>query len=230
MYKPPVKQSGGLLTTKAKIEVHQSKPLVRLLLDTGEKIVLSKDNCPNIVINGEFYVTLSDDQEKLFSIKPIEGLFLCQVSRFAAKPGEAPAPKTFHGDKWDYQYFVVMLKIIEGKLAGIEIPYSLRYYFADVDGEVGLSHPGSKYHPLLADFLEITGVWEKGPIKYQDNILPILEKRILAAKRKFNVLVKDGWVDRVFTLKNSSEPEDMSDDEELVPEPEPEAWDETAPF
>lgn len=228
MYKPPVKRNtGSLLQVKAQVEVHPKKPLVRLHLEDGEWIVLNKADCPQVVVNGDFYVTLSEDKQKMFSLKPIEGLFVCQVSRFSAKPGEPPVPKTFQGDKWSYQYFVVMLQIIEGNLKGIEIPYSLRYYFADVDGEVGLSHPGSKYHPLLAEFLEITGVWEKGPIKYQDNILPVLEKRILAQRRKFNVLVKDGWVDKIFVLKVEKPEPDIIDNEDLAPdpEPEPEAWD-----
>ena len=55
---------------------------------------------------------------------------------------------------------------------------------------VGYSHPKSKYTQTLAEFLDITGVWEKGAMKFVPNVLPLLQKRILAAAKQFFVIVK----------------------------------------
>ena len=62
------------------------------------------------------------------------------------------------------------------------------------------------------DFCEAVGLWDKGPMPYKPNILPAMQKRILNNDRKFQVVVKDGWVVTIFSMEHEEEDEQVTDD------------------
>jgi hypothetical protein len=210
-YQPPKIKSGGGTTGTATIQMSSDGKKVRVTLDDGEKIyVLAKSDCPEYVQKGNFVVRMSTDGKKMQGCFPANGQFHCKVSKFVAMKDKAPAPKTFNGKDWSYEFFTVLLVITEGACKGMEIPYNLRYHFGDVDGYTGYTHTQSKYTPLLERFCSVTGVWNKGAITYTDNVLPVLEKRILRAANEFRVEMVDGWVDRLFpnsTVKSEPDPD-----------------------
>ncbi|MHA2329759.1 MAG: hypothetical protein ACXACR_14685 [Candidatus Hodarchaeales archaeon] len=174
---------------------------------------------------GRYYVQLSSDETEVFSFHPWSGNFKGRVSEFVAKEGEAPVPKTkdvdFHSEgkhiKYSYQYFVVLIEILDPKKnAGITIPLRLNYNFLEAKDEegqsiVGLMSKGNRTKDL-AEFLKITGADAK-PMKWKDNILPTLEKRILQADKPFNFIVKDGWIDTLYEADTPTEDADWKDEE-----------------
>lgn len=181
---------------------------------------------------GRWYVQLSSDESEIFSFHPWSGSFKGRVLEFAAKDGEPPVPKVkkvdFTNDegkhiKYQYQYFIVVIEIVDPKkLAGVTIALRLNYNFLEAKDEqgrsiVGLMSKGARTKDL-GEFLQITGADTK-PMKWKDNILPVLEKRILRADREFNFIVKDGWIDTLYQVdepvtEDEADWDDEPDDEE----------------
>jgi hypothetical protein len=183
---------------------------------------------------GRWYVRLSSDESEIYSYHPWSGNFKGKVAEFAAKEGEPPVPRLkdvdFYNDKgkhikYSYYYFIVLIEILEPKkLAGLLVPHRLNYNFLEAKDEqdrsiVGLMSKGNRTKDL-AEFLKITGADKGKHMKWKDNILPVLERRILRIDNSFNFIIKDGWID---TLYQTDEPDPAEDnwDEDDVPEEEP---------
>lgn len=199
----------------------KNAPQVQIQFEDEENAyVLNIKNCPSVVLSGRFNCTLNGDKTKLLAIYPPDGMFKVRVDGFAHKDGEPPAPKTFVGAQWSYQYFTALLEIAEGGETGMIIPAVFRYHFGEDNGVVAYSHAKSKYTAMLDDFCSIAGAWERGEMKYQDNILPMLEKRILRENRTFNILMKDGYLNTIFADTRVIEEDDVELDltEEVLEE------------
>ncbi len=228
-YKPPMKKGAGYGPQGiAKIEVNPSnKDLLRFRLyykkwvegqTEPQKLVLPSaegwarisradcsDDCKDLIRSGKWWVSVNEELTKIYSIRPVEGLYEVKVEKFASPEGQPPTPKTTQG-KFPYTYFTVILVIVGGEEKGMRIPYRLRYNFTDVyesvvDGEplkqvVTYSKLGknSIHTPILIDFMDITGAWTRGAMPYRDNILPNLEKRILEQGKVFKVILHEGQV------------------------------------
>jgi hypothetical protein len=185
----------------AKVEISKSGKSVRVtfLGDDKKEYIVKKDKCPSTVQAGTWAVRMSGDGQKLMNIRPISGVYKGKVVKFAKQGDEAPAPRT--NEKWGYQYFTILIEITDPeKVRGMEVPAIFRYYFGEMvdDGGnhvVGYTKLGSKYAPLLSDFMDASGAWDKGPMKYKDNVLPWIEKRILEADKEFQFVMKDSWLD-----------------------------------
>jgi len=181
-------------------------------------------------LSGTWYVNLSGkDSEELFGISPLVGMYTGKVFRFISQEGQPPVPKqkkyTYNGKEISYQYFTVLIEIIDGdrpEAKGMLIPHVLRYNFGPIEDKndeeyemTEYTFDGSKavHTPKLREFLYLVGAWDKGPIKYTDNILPILQKRILKAGKTFKFIVKDGWIDNIYEDFAAGAIEDDWDDE-----------------
>jgi hypothetical protein len=172
-----------------------------------------------------WFIQLNGDEDEVFNFHPWSGQFRGKVQGFASKEGESPAPsvneRSYEGQKYQTVDFTAIVEITEPKkVAGITIPHFLRYNFREYmneDGksEVGLAAKGSRTKQL-ADFLDITGAWVQGPMKWKDNVLPAVERRILRQAREFNFIIKDGWIDTLFSA-DEPEVEDADWDEEDEP-------------
>jgi hypothetical protein len=188
---------------------------------------------------GRWNLQLSSDETEIWNFSPWSGQFKVKVSSFAAKEGEQPSPKVnkrtnSQGQKYQTVDFTVILEIIEPeKFVGATIPYFLRYNFREAEDEegrsvVGLPDSGSRTKQLF-EFLKITGAWNRGPMKWKDNVLPAFEKRILREAAEFNVLMKDGWIDTLYSTEEPEEEDldwDDESEEEETPAPEPKNDDE----
>lgn len=162
---------------------------------------------PKLVTDGrEYYVRLGNDGKTIFSISPQVGVFTGICQGFAAKADTAPAPKEKTGKYGAYLQFTALMEIVDGDPAclGMIVPYFLRYNFGeDEDGNVMYTHwdgDNAIHSPKLDEFLSITGAWADGPIQFTDNILPVLQKRILRQNMKFQFVMKNGWIDSLVEL------------------------------
>lgn len=183
-------QNWNKSTKQMDYEVKEFKLLRSDCPDEVQSIIHTTDNA---------FVRVSSKGDKIYQFSPWVGQFEGHFVGFSVAKGETVAPKTFKGADWQYDYMTALVEITSGQFKGAVVPYMLRYHFAEgSDGEVLYDHGKSKYTAQLMEFLEITGAWEKGAMKYKDNVLPMLQKRMLEADRKFKFVVKDGNIAVLF--------------------------------
>lgn len=226
-YKPKTLQTNFVrgLSGVAKVAISPDKKKAKVEFKEDGKAVIV-DEFPSTLTPGTWFVTLDSDDKKVLNHRPANGIFTCKVQKFPAPEGEQPAPRTKQGADWSYQYFIALLEIVQGDVKGLIVPAILRYHFGeaveDDKSVVAFSHPKSKYTPQLVEFCDVTGVWARGAMAYKDNILPMMEKRILREDRKFQVVMKNGYADSFLELDAPVE-EELSEDEpeqETLPEDE----------
>jgi hypothetical protein len=213
-YKPPVvKESGGKgdsgvasiqwSDTKCKISFEE--------LETSYKVL--REELPEYAQEWSLdnaFVTMAGDNESVFSIRPVSGVFTVRTNGFSRQgdADEPPAPQQRTGKYGTYYTFNALLEIIKGKFSGAIYPFYLYYKFADFDGVVGIKGEGDSSKKLM-DYLDCAGAWDDGEMEFDDNILPALEKRIKKAKRQFQIVVKNGYVESVLDVE-------IEDDDEPV--------------
>ena len=179
---------------------------------------------PRLLPDNEWKIKLNNDENGIYSISPQNGQFKVKVKRFVSKDGEDPAPK--YMDKWKYPdwVFFVILEIVEGleSCIGMEIFLMLHYRFTEDKEEADeKGNPYAKYTKWdersrtiqLDEFLTYSGGWDKGAMKFLDNLLPEFQKRIMKASKTFGVIVKNGFVDYMMPGKASAEAEEAPWDE-----------------
>lgn len=216
-YKPTiVKESGGKgdsgvasiqwSDTKCKISFEE--------LDTVYKVL--REDLPEYAQEWDLstaFVTMDGNNENVFSMRPVSGVFTVKCTGFS-RQGEADepaAPQQRTGKFGIYYTFNALLEIVGGKFKGAIYPYYLYYKFTDYEGVAAIKGDGTASQKLM-DFLDNAGAWDAGELEYDDNILPALEKRIKSAHKKFQIVVKKGYVESTLEVE-------IEDDE---PEPEKE--------
>lgn len=209
----------------ANIEISPDKTKVRISFkEVGDKYVLPVKDCPEGIRKGTWFVTLTEDKHKVLNLRPANGVFNAKVTKFPAPEGEVPTPRTKIGADWNYQYFIAIIELQNPEVKDMEVPVILRYHFgkAEEDGKdvVAFSHPKSKYTPQLIEFCDVTGMWNKGMMPYKDNILPLMEKRILHEGKTFQVVIKNGYADSFMELDGTVPQSEDETDDEFVPETE----------
>lgn len=225
-YKPPVQKSAGRGPKgKAKVEVKNDKVRVHLQeigkdgeIISHEPFVLDKENCPESVRPGIWFVGMSEDMTKMYQIHPYSGMFEGHVKGFSAAKDKTPSPKVIPGKFGDYAVFYTLIEIDSPEANGMVLSYQLPYNFIEMEQEVksevkkvvGFSHPKSAFTVNLIEFLDTVGAWERGPMAYSDNILPKLEKRILEQAKHFKFVVKNGYIDTIYDASELPESEEVS--------------------
>ncbi len=192
---------------------------------------------------GRYYVQLNGDEDDVYNFHPWSGQYKVRVSGFASKEGESPTPKTNErvnkkGSSYTTVDFTALIEIVEPKkYAGVNVPYFMRYNFRETEDEegksvVGLPDSGSQTKKL-SDFLDVTHAWDRGAMKWKDNVLPAFEKRILREDREFMIIIKDGWIDTLYEVDDivdeSNDWDDEPEDEKPVEEPVKETSDDEDP-
>lgn len=234
-YKPPTKEvSYAKYKGLAKVLVYEGKNQVALLFkaEPDNKIFVKKSSCPEDIRTGTWFVTMDEDQTEVRYIAPWVGQYKVRFKEFLKGPDDKePTPQTkereYEDDKgkkrsYEVTQFVAMLEVTEGDAAGLTVPLYLSYNFTDIEVDdgtavVGYSHPKSKYTAQLMEFMEITGAWDKGAMKYQENVLPAFEKRMQKAGKEFFVVIKESknnspYIDTFYAPFDS----DFGDDEDDV--------------
>lgn len=201
--------------------------------------------------DGMYAVGLSAEEDKIYSIRPINATVIAKFSKFVAKEGQPPTPKRVQGMRTnpktgesypvDELTFTAILTITSEPHKGMELVAPFIYSrkgsgFVD-DGTGNLAHRGGGYKgALLESFLEVAGVWGK-EYPFSSNVLPMLELELRAANKEFMVIVKNGWpssfgeVPTLFgsAVKAPATPYTMSDEEaaefiKTPPKPDADEW------
>jgi hypothetical protein len=219
-YKPKVIQgqyargNSGIAT----VRVAGDKSKVKVTFEEDGKELITTE-FPKELKAGKWYITLDSNNKKVFGYRPVNGLFVGKVNKFVARNDEVPTPQTHIGKDWSYQYFTVLLEITKGDNKGLLIPCMLRYNFTETTEDdksvVAYCRPKSKYTPMLIEFMDCSGAWNKGVMPYKDNILPYIEKRVMHEAKEFQFVIKQGWVDSFIPLDqpiSETLPEDEEDD------------------
>ena len=194
--------------------VRVTKTSIKVAFEDNPEVVydITPENSPANVRAGKWFVSLNAKADKFYSFSPVSGAFKCKFVSFATPKDQLPAPQhysmqfvdktTGQAGVTEYDAFTALLEIIEGKDAGLVIPYFLRYNFGEVDGAVAFIKPKSKYTQQTGTFLEACGAFDKGSMAFIDNILPALETRLKDANRRLMVIMKDGHVDAITALED----------------------------
>jgi hypothetical protein len=212
-WKPTIKQaefkSGP--AGQAKIELSPNKKSWRVTMKTAEgetknfqgKVADLPDDIQEVIRDGYFKVGMSGDETKIFNITPWAGMYEGEFVRFSARNGEVPAPRMSDGGQYaPYQYFTAILRVIGGDCAGLLVRVTFHYNFGEgKNGELIFTKGGAqaKHTPFLVDFLSSAGLFEGEPMKYADNTLPALEKRLQGADKRFKFVMTKGRVDSFFS-------------------------------
>ena len=249
-YKPPVGEGeferGERGLAKVRVGKAKGKPVAEIVFkESNEKYIFKgTENVPSNLRNGMWNIGLSSDDTEIFSFFPWRGQYKVKVREITKGSGDEdnPAPKERKftvkkgknkGKDFTVDQFTVLLEIVEPEeFSGVVVPYTLSYNFAEKEdnGRQVVGFPSSKGRTKdLIDFCDLTGVWDGGPMKYKDNILPDLQKRILRAEKEFNIVINDGWVESVFSAFDAEEDDlDWEESEkpvEEVKEEESPPWD-----
>lgn len=200
----------------AKVQLNGEKTKARITFDEDGKVVVTSE-FPKGMKAGTWFITLNSENNKVFSYRPVSGVFTGKVQKFVSKEDQDPIPQTHIGKDWSYQYFTVLLEITKGDNKGIAVPCMLRYHFTEAEEDekkvVAYSQPRSKYTPILIEFCDMTGVWDRGPMPFKDNLLPMMQKRIMSAAKEFQFIMKKGYVDGFMPL-NQPVSEELPEEEE----------------
>ena len=190
----------------AKVLLSNTGKSAKVKFKTGEEFTVKE--FPENLTKGVWFVQMTGNEDGIFSFRPVSGVFQGKVDKFVSGEGEPPTPKTSKG-KFPFEYFVVILSITEPEKAkGIEVPFILRYKFDAVEDDSGnkvTGIQGGKYGDLLDEFLLLSGAWDRGALKWKSNVLPDIEKRILHADKSFGFVMKEGYVDSLYSLEEGIE-------------------------
>lgn len=167
-----------------------------------------------MVENGIYRVSLSSDGSQLFGIVPAKGTYVVRYGGMVSSNGELPAPKEIKGGPrktkdgkktWtapDYLAFTVLLRVLSANCKKMTIPYQLHYTFERYrDTDETVIPLGTKNFERTATFLQLAGLdFSKDSIPFSDNVLPFLDKLFHERNTRFNIVMKNGYVDEVFEI------------------------------
>ncbi len=250
-YKPPKFDSGGFGGAKgiAETRISEDKKSVLIRFEDGKKHKIARTKETKNLFPGLWFIQLNKEEDSIQTFRPVNGSFEGVVEKFSAREGEEPAPKTKlvsftrkDGTAVDYEkvYFWVIIKIVRPeKYAGILVSKEFRYNFREVtvNGQslVTFASKGDRTRDL-EEFCDLTDVWNRGAMKWSDNVLPELEKRILREGKHFMFIMKGGWIDTLYEVDITAQAEKKQDapdddwEEDTVNDIEPDVEEDELPW
>jgi hypothetical protein len=219
MYKPEsVKGSFGLYGVVKIFSIENGKVKVAFyetdregnLSEATIKVFIKAEDCFPVAKVGTWSAQLSSKHDKLYQIRPTSGVFPGKFKEFVSKKDQPPMP-TMSGGKIEFQHlifrplFVLNREDVKDMVVGYQ--YGLDYAFAtDESGLVkyGKQLDRSTHMQDVDDFLTKVGVWDKGEMKYSDNLLPHFHRRAVDADKSLMIHVEKGFVKTLIS--------DMSDE------------------
>lgn len=189
--------------------------VIKLDGDDGGTFVVPYDMAKiGIVTDGLYRVSLSSDGSQLFGINPEKGTYIVRYNGMVSSQGQLPAPKLVHGGLRhkkdgkgtftvpDYLAFTVLLRVVSATCKRMTIPLQLNYSFEQYKTTNETVIPlGTKPLEKTAKFLELAGMdFTKDTIPWSDNVLPYLDELFQERNTKFQVVMKNGYVDEMFEM------------------------------
>lgn len=228
-YKPPVAKGSYGTNGQVKIvKIENGKVYFYFREQTKEGLLepvkmspIKVEDCLPVAKTGVWAANLSTNKDKLFSLRPLSGMYDGKFKEFLAPKDEPPAPK-MSGGKPEYQHlifnplFVLTSPDVEGMI--VKYQWGLDYAFVDwVDAEgnhivgYGKQLEKSTHMQKVDEFMTLTGIWDRGAMKWQENILPMMQKRALDADKPLRIIVKDSFVDTLMADQSSNFDENEDD-------------------
>jgi hypothetical protein len=207
-------RGGSYLRGIADVRVRDDAELI-IQFEDGDKYTVPYDmSAVGLVDDGKYRVSLSSDGSQLFGITPAAGTYIVRYAGMVASKGELPTPKLIEGGprktrdgkkSWnapDYMAFTVLLRIVSANCKRMTIPYQLNYSFEQYKDTDETSIPlGTKQYERTATFLQLAGMdFNVDSIPFSENVLPYLDKLFGDKNNKFQVVLKNGYVDQAFEL------------------------------
>lgn len=207
-------RGGSYLRGLADVRVRDDAELV-IQLEEGERYVVPYDmSAVGEVTDGRYRVSMSSDGSTLFGITPSTGTFIVRYDGMVGQEGKLPTPKLVQGGPrktrdgkktWlapDYLAFTVLLRVLSKNCKRMIIPYQLNYSFEQYkDTNETVIPLGTKMLERTASFLQLAGMdFNTDSIPFSDNILPFLDDLFASRNTKFQVVLKNGYVDQAFEL------------------------------
>lgn len=215
-YKPTYKTS-EVFSGIAKISPvnKEGKKYYRVMFTQGKgeeaktsELYIKLEDAPEYLFNhktkkmttNEWRVKLSSNKSKILSAVPSDAIVTAQFHDIAHRENEEPVAFkqtiTHKGGSFDVFKFTWLWKVCEGEFEGVEVAHYLNYNFSPVTDDQGheiteysSSPVKSPYTAELDNVLTSSGVWEFGPMRWVENLLPIIRKRAIRAREEKDVKV-----------------------------------------
>lgn len=193
----------------ARVTVSPDKIKVKFEDASSDYLILPED-APEGIKTGTFFVTLSSDESKIYSVRPPKGSYWAKFKNFSHKKDELPIYREVAADvkrkKTGETYpvpahleFTALFKVTKGDFSWMELPYFMWYAFKAYanSGETAISGRGSQ---KVEEFLVACGFdFMKDSIPYSENVLPALEKLIVEKDQDVMITVNEyGYIDTLF--------------------------------
>ncbi len=218
-YRPPHREKQGTARKAdggiAKLTWSDTK--VRITFENENTYKLLIDDLPEYAQGWNWmedaYVKMDNmsDDDKIFSIRPVNGTLKAKCTAFATQDEDSPpVPQTRIGEYGPYQVFFALLTVTTKKVKGVIYPTMVLYNWADFDGIAGTEGKG-RFAEKADDFYRVTGVYKSGELPFKDNLLPSILKRILSADKEFQIVVENGQVTSFADLPTFETDDDEDD-------------------
>lgn len=151
--------------------------------------------------SGKYIATLTKDNKKILSLKPVQGTYIFEFDSFGNRINEIPEPAVQPGGprqskdgskRWfapDSLVWRVNLKVVsEGLYEGLTVMYQLPYIFAAVPGTPNTQLLGNSRKQLeqVEEFFRAVGFdLVNREIPFSINVLPWLEKTLQQVNTPF---------------------------------------------
>ena len=164
------------------------------------KLKVKVEDCLPVAKVGTWAAQLSSNKDKLYQVRPINGVFPGKFVEFVAKKDQPPSP-TMSSGKPEFQHLIFrpLFILTRDDVAGMRVGYrwGLDYSFvagADDFVKYGKQLDRSVHMQEVDEFLTLTGVWDKGAMNYNDNLLPFFQRRALEANKTLLIHVENGYI------------------------------------
>lgn len=216
----PIPVSLGSKGSTGAAEVTVTSTKIRVVFQgTGQTIDVLREDAPDYMISGKQIVSLSGDNNRIFSAKPSGGSYVCKFIGLWSREGEPPTPKKVPAKSGvskgkpyqipEHLEFTALFEIQSPKKwKRYQLSQNLFYAFSEYEGGITqIKGNGSK---KLEEFLQVCGMdFVSDDIPFSENVLPYVEKLLLERNHKVIIsLNPDGWVDSIVPApEDGDEPE-----------------------
>lgn len=212
---PTEKRGGTGKKGMAEVRVKEDMDMLVIKFDDSDDLIKVEYDPTKVgyVSNGRYRVSMSASGDKIFGMTPEKGTYIVRYDGMVAKEGQVPSPFVVKGGERkrkdggtfkaeDYLAFTVLLRIVSKENKGVHLPVQLTYSFEQYkDTGETLILLGRVAYERTAQFLEYAGIdFNTDTIPYSENILPWIDETLQKRNVKFQVSLKDGYVDDMFQL------------------------------
>jgi len=231
----PIPASKGSKGSNGVAEVTVTSTKVRVVFEESAQVIdVLREDAPDYMVSGRQIVSLSGDNNKIFSAKPLGGSHFCKFIGFWSRDGEPPTPKKVEARSGtsaagkpykipEHLEFTALFEIQKPKRwLRYQLSMNLFYAFSEYEGEITqIKGNGSQ---KLEETLEVIGLnFTTDNIPFSENVLPFLENLLISRNKTVVISVTPkGWVDSIVSSPDDDDDVDVEEvEEEVIEEPKP---------